>query len=89
MRKEESKSEMIRARIEPSVKRSAERVLKTLGLSATEAISMFYRQIAIQRGLPFAVRIPNAETIKAINDGKQRKGTKTFVNIQELMREYE
>ena len=61
-----SKTETIRARVEPEVKRQAESVLRGLGLSPTEAIRMFYRQVILRRGLPFAAEIPNVETQAAI-----------------------
>ena len=61
-----SKTETIRARVEPEVKRQAEFVLNELGLSPTEAIRMFYRQLILRRGLPFAAELPNAETQAAI-----------------------
>lgn len=51
------KSAMIRARIEPKAKSAAERILKTLGLNPTEAISMFYYQIILKRGIPFSVSL--------------------------------
>ncbi|MEO5333189.1 MAG: type II toxin-antitoxin system RelB/DinJ family antitoxin [Magnetococcus sp. YQC-5] len=63
-----SKTGMIRARIEPSVKQDAEEILKDLGLSVTEAITLFYRQIVMHRGLPFQVRIPNETTRAAMQD---------------------
>ena len=57
-----NKSSIIHARIEPQTKSSAERILLELGVSPTEAIRMFYRQITLRRGLPFPVEIPNART---------------------------
>ena len=48
---------MIRARIEPKAKNAAEEILKSLGLNPTEAISMFYYQIILKRGIPFAVSL--------------------------------
>jgi DNA-damage-inducible protein J len=67
-----NKSAVIHARIEPGTKLQAERILHKLGLSPTEAIRMFYRQIALRRGLPFSVEIPNALTRDTIE--KSRKG---------------
>ncbi len=61
-----AKTEMIRARVEPELKRGAETVFKALGLSPTEAITLFYKQVALRRGLPFAVKIPNLETREAM-----------------------
>jgi len=62
------KTETIRARVEPNIKHQAEAVLKTLGISPTEAITLFYHQIKLQNGLPFSVKIPNKETQQAMGD---------------------
>jgi DNA-damage-inducible protein J len=69
-----SKSDFISARIEPALKTSAEEVLRQLGLSTSEAITMFLSQIVLQQGLPFAVKIPNAHTIKAIEELEANQG---------------
>jgi DNA-damage-inducible protein J len=57
-----NKSATVRARIEPRLKKDAEGMLEQLGLSATQAITLFYRQITLRKGLPFDVVIPNATT---------------------------
>ena len=67
-----NKSAVIHARIEPETKSLAERILHKLGVSPTEAIRMFYRQIALRRGLPFSVEVPNALTRATLE--KSRKG---------------
>jgi len=59
-----SKSAMVRARIEPDLKQHAEDVFNHLGLTTTQAITLFYKQVELQNGLPFNVAIPNKETIK-------------------------
>ena len=51
------------ARIEPDVKEKAESILSTLGIPASSAINMFYKQIILQRGLPFEVKTPSAEPV--------------------------
>ena len=61
-----SKTATIRARVEPDLKREAETVFSELGLSATQAIRLFYKQVSLQHGLPFAVKVPNAETREAL-----------------------
>ena len=58
-----AKSVNLYARIEPNVKEEAENILSTLGISASSAINMFYKQIILQRGLPFEVKIPYAKPI--------------------------
>ena len=53
-----TKSANLYARIEPDVKEQAERILATLGIPVSNAINMFYKQIILNRGLPFEVKIP-------------------------------
>ena len=58
-----TKSANLYARIEPDVKEKAENILATLGIPASNAINMFYKQIILQRGLPFEVKIPSARPV--------------------------
>ena len=57
-----SKSAVVRARIEPDLKAHAESVFRRLGVSTTQAIAIFYKQVTLRKGLPFDVAIPNATT---------------------------
>jgi DNA-damage-inducible protein J len=59
-----NKAATVRARIEPRLKREAEDLLEELGLSATQAITLFYRQVTLRKGLPFDVVVPNRTTQK-------------------------
>ena len=58
-----AKSANLYARIEPDVKEKAERILSSLGIPASSAINMFYKQIILQRGLPFDVKLPPAKPV--------------------------
>ncbi|MBT6219259.1 MAG: type II toxin-antitoxin system RelB/DinJ family antitoxin [Rhodospirillaceae bacterium] len=80
-----AKSEMIRARVEPDLKQDAEAVFSTLGMSPTEAITLFYKQVALQHGLPFEVRVPNAETLEAMRQAKEKDGLIKYNSVDELM----
>lgn len=73
-----AKSEMIRARVEPALKHEAETVLDKLGMTPTEAITLFYKQVTLYRGLPFPVRIPNAATRKALKEALSRQDIESF-----------
>ena len=57
-----SKSTTVRARLEPELKGRAETIFRRLGLNATQAITMFYKQVDLREGLPFDVVIPNTTT---------------------------
>jgi DNA-damage-inducible protein J len=63
-----NKSAMIRARVDPDLKQEAESIFEALGLTTTQAITLFYQQVKWYRGLPFEVRIPNAVTLKTFQD---------------------
>lgn len=55
-----AKTANLYARIEPDLKEQAEAILSALGIPASNAISMFYKQIVLQRGLPFDVKLPQS-----------------------------
>jgi len=76
-----AKSEMIRARVEPALKNEAEAVLDKLGMTPTEAITLFYKQVTLYRGLPFPVRIPNAATRKALREARRRTNIESFESV--------
>lgn len=50
-------------RMDAQLKDSAEDILRDLGISASSAVQMFYRQIILQRGLPFDVKLPPSAPI--------------------------
>ena len=79
-----AKTEMIRARVEPELKREAEQLFSALGLSATEAITLFYKQVTMHRGLPFDVRIPNTETMEALNQAGDGESLTEYADLQDL-----
>jgi DNA-damage-inducible protein J len=81
-----TKTATARALIEPEVKREAESILKELGLSISNSVELFYRQVVAQGGLPFELQVPNKETMKAIRDSRKGKGVK-FSNTKELFKD--
>ncbi|MFQ8998863.1 type II toxin-antitoxin system RelB/DinJ family antitoxin [Allofournierella massiliensis] len=58
-----AKSANLYARIEPDLKEQAESILAALGIPASNAITMFYKQIILQRGMPFEVKLPAARPL--------------------------
>jgi DNA-damage-inducible protein J len=89
MRKREQamlKTSNISARIDPELKNSVDRIFHELGLTAAQAITIFYRQVELQQGLPFTVKLPqpNEDTIRAINEAKNRDQLTQFSSADEL-----
>ncbi len=63
-----SKTATIRARIEPDLKGKAEHIFQQLGLTTTQAITLFYKQVELKKGLPFDVVIPNETILKTFSN---------------------
>ncbi len=78
------KTSTISARIDPSLKQQTERIFKELGLTSSQAITLFYKQVELHRGLPFVVRIPNDATIQALDDAKARNNLESFDTAENL-----
>ncbi|MDE0150072.1 MAG: type II toxin-antitoxin system RelB/DinJ family antitoxin [Rhodospirillaceae bacterium] len=79
-----AKTDTIRARVEPGLKHDAEAVFSMLGLTATEAIRLFYKQVTLQNGLPFAVKIPNAESREALRQAEERENLTEYGSLEDL-----
>ena len=59
-----TKTANLYARIEPDVKEQAESILNSLGIPVSNAINMFYKQIILQRGIPFDIKLPTPQPVK-------------------------
>ncbi|MBW1823791.1 MAG: type II toxin-antitoxin system RelB/DinJ family antitoxin [Deltaproteobacteria bacterium] len=63
-----AKTATIRARIEPNLKEDVEKLFRKMGLTTTEAINLFYRQVKLRNGLPFNIVIPNKTTERTFSN---------------------
>lgn len=61
-----AKTGYIAARIDHALKDRAEKVFGQIGVSSSQALTMFYRQVVMRRGMPFDVSIPNETTRRAM-----------------------
>ncbi|MBN2318609.1 MAG: type II toxin-antitoxin system RelB/DinJ family antitoxin [Acidobacteria bacterium] len=61
-----TKTATVRARIQPKLKKQAEAVFHRLGLSATQAITLFYKQVQLREGLPFEIAVPTPSTRRTL-----------------------
>jgi len=71
-----NKTATIAVRIEPAVKKEVEKILEAIGLSTSEAVNVFFRQVQLARGIPFKVEIPKKRTRKAIKESRRGKRKK-------------
>ncbi len=79
-----NKSAMIRARVDPVLKDEVENLFAQLGLSTTQAITLFYQQVRLNRGLPFEVRVPNAVTQRTFVETDAGENIVRCENAEEL-----
>lgn len=75
-------------RLDADTKAKAYEVFEQIGLKPAQAFNLFLRQVALQKGLPFDLKIPNSETIEAMNEGLNGGG-KRYANSEELFKNLE
>ncbi len=79
-----AKTTTISARIDPNIKKQAEQVFKELGLTSSQAITLFYKQVELQQGLPFIVKIPNDLTAKTLEAARSQSNIESFNTVEDL-----
>ena len=77
-----ARNAMIHARTESGLKAEAEAILRSLGLSYTDAINLFLNQVRMKKGLPFPVEIPESVIMSVIECGRQRFFLKKSVRVR-------
>ena len=68
---------VVRARIDGQVKERAAKVLAEMGLSVSDVIRLLLVRVAAERALPFEIKVPNAETRKAIAELEEGAGKRS------------
>ncbi len=81
-----NKSSTIRARIEPDLKEKAEHIFRKLGLTTTQAITLFYKQVELRNGLPFDVVIPNETTLRTFEDTDAGRNLVVCVDADDMFK---
>jgi len=72
--------------LDSNMKEQAKQIFKKYGVSLSDAINMFLTQSVIERGLPFELKLPNEETIQAIEDARKCINSDTLT-LEELENE--
>ena len=71
-------TETVRARIDAELKHNVEQILSQLGMTTSQAINLFMKKIERERGIPFELKLPNDETVKAIEEAE------AGINMEEI-----
>jgi DNA-damage-inducible protein J len=84
-----AKNATIRARIDPDLKAEVEELFNELGLSTTEAINLFYRQVKMRKGLPFSVVVANKITEKVFKDTDAKRNLVRCEDVEDMFHKLE
>jgi len=80
------KNAVVNARMELELKSEVEAIFKQLGMNTTQAITMFFEQIRLHRAIPFEIKLPNQETVEAMQDALVGNNMET-VFMEELIKQ--
>lgn len=67
-------------------------MLRDIGMTPAQAITLFYKKIETQHGLPFEIEAaaePNKETLQAMDDLENQRNVKIFSSVEEALKELE
>ena len=79
----------IQVRLDKKTKSQAQKVFKVLDISMSEAIKLFLRQVALQKGIPFEIKIPNALTDRVLRESEEGIDLHKVSNVDQLFEELE
>ncbi|WP_375624153.1 MULTISPECIES: type II toxin-antitoxin system RelB/DinJ family antitoxin [unclassified Bartonella] len=79
--------DVVRARIDKNLKKEAHEILATLGLTVSDFIRIALTKVVNERGLPFDMYVPNAETLETFE--KTDKGEDVFYakDVEDLFKQ--
>ena len=81
------RSTTIQARIDPEIKASAQKILSALNITMSEAISIYLTQVALHRGIPFDIKVPNKLTATTLRKSEAGKELNEVGSVDELFEE--
>lgn len=86
-----SQTSMLHVRIDDETKLQAQQALKAMGLSVSDAVRIFLTRVVAEQAIPFDVRVPNAQTVAAMNEADEliKKKKARFETVEELFNELE
>ncbi len=84
-----TKTATVTVRLDPKVKKAAQKVLSKLGITTSQAVTMYFNQISEEQGLPFRPHIPNEETERVIRESLAGKNLHSAKDINDLIAQLE
>jgi DNA-damage-inducible protein J len=86
-----TRSSMLHVRMDTEMKRKATEALAAMGLTASEAVRLFFHRIAVEQAFPLELKVPNAQTRRAMAESEEmmRRGAARFATADEMFAELE
>ena len=75
----------VRARVDEQLKYEVEEILKQIGLTTSQAITLFMNRIRYEKGIPFELKVPNTTTIQAMKEADNNEGE--IISLEEFLKE--
>ena len=79
-----AKRTSVNVRTTEDVKKGAEVILNGLGLNISSAVNLFLKQVINYRGIPFDLRLPNKETLLAMDDIENSRNLESADTVEEM-----
>lgn len=85
------RSSMLHVRMDNDLKRRATEALSAMGLTASEAVRLFFHRIAVDQAFPLELKVPNAETRSAMAEAEEilNAGKTRFATADEMFADLE
>ena len=75
----------IHTRIDEKTKKESESVLQQIGMTPTEAVRLFYRQIALRKEFPLELRVPNHLTAQTLDASDRGEEIESFDSLDSMV----
>ncbi|MCF7830906.1 type II toxin-antitoxin system RelB/DinJ family antitoxin [Candidatus Gracilibacteria bacterium] len=77
-----TKDAIVRARISPDIKQSAELILTKLGLNTSQAINLFFSKIIANRGIPFSLNLEDEDIPENYTKITDENNLKSIIGLE-------
>ena len=81
-----AKNTSINVRTTEEIKRGAEVIFSGLGLNISSAVNLFLKQVINYRGIPFDLRLPDKETLHAMDDIENSRNLESADTVEEMFK---
>jgi DNA-damage-inducible protein J len=71
-------------RVEDDIKEQATAVLTSMGLSMSDAVRLFLRRVVIDQAFPLELKVPNAQTMAAMEESRALMAKKRSTRVADL-----